>query len=177
MSRRQNTTLLPQISAGSIPLCLPFFMSRRQNTTLLPQISARSIPLCLLFSCPGVKNSPPCHKKATPPEIPKDFQSRGSYLHSLVTSRRKYSAYFLKRHSIPKDTKHIHNSRNNPYDSDYHSANIDNTYPFCEITLRIYSPRYNCHQTSGNHEHNEYFKFPGNAAQYPHDSKSNGYKA
>ncbi len=62
------------------PLVLAFLMSRHQNTTLLPQISARSIPLCLLFSCPGARTLPPATKKATPPEIPKDSQSRGSYL-------------------------------------------------------------------------------------------------
>ncbi len=108
MSRRQNTTLLPQISAGSIPLCLPFFMSRRQNTTLLPQISAGSIPLCLLFSCPGVRILHFCHRfqlGASPcacfPHVPEteyyisatDFGQEYPLVLAFFMSRSLYTAF------------------------------------------------------------------------------------
>ncbi len=94
MSRRQNTTLLPQISAGSIPLCLPFFMSRRQNTTLLPQISAGSIPLCLLFSCPGVRILHFCHR----------FQLETSpyacFFHVPVSEHYASATHFSEQHPL-----------------------------------------------------------------------------
>ena len=93
-------------------------MFRRQNTALLPQISARSTPLCLLFSCPGDRILHFCHRfqpGASPcacfshvPEIKyctsaTDFSQERPLVPAFLMSRCLYTAFLPQKSHAPEN--------------------------------------------------------------------------